>query len=251
MVVASLALVGAQSAFAASLGDSGVGDNTTSINRDPSFNGGEFLFRRTAGAALPNTGYIGAAQASGGGFQTFCLEMGEFLDSPVNFVVNDEAVGGGANTIVNQPAGDQGGDIISLGTAWLYNQFAAGSLINYDYSIGTAGRRADAKVLQNAIWALEDELANPAFGVNEYYDLAVIHFGSIAAAEANNASGGMGVWVLNNTEPGTGIRRQDMLYFDGVGQLVPDAGTSLVLLGLALGGMSLLPRWRLFKRDEQ
>jgi hypothetical protein len=253
VVVASLALVWSGNAFAVSLGDSGTGNNASSVNRDSTFAGGEFKFMRTSGALLPNSGYATATKATGtgytpDGFQTFCLERGEFLDSPVDFVVNDEAVAGGGN---GGTSGDQGGDVISVGTAWLYHLFATGVLAGYDYTVGSAGRKADAKVLQEAIWSLEDELGNPSSGSNYYYDLAVNHFGSIAGAEANNTSGGYGVWVLNNTEPVTGTTRQDMLYFDGVGQLVPDAGTSLVLLGLALGSLSVLPRWRMFKRDER
>jgi hypothetical protein len=54
------------------------------------------------------------------------------------------------------PTGDQGGDILSKGTAWLYSQFAQELLIGYNFSGATAQRKTSAGLLQNAIWALED-----------------------------------------------------------------------------------------------
>jgi hypothetical protein len=53
--------------------------------------------------------------------------------------------------------------------------------------------------------------------------------------EANYTAGDNGVYVLNNTQGTT--EAQDML------------GTSLMLLGFAPGGMSLLRRCRLFNRE--
>ena len=53
-----------------------------------------------------------------------------------------------------------GKDPVSAGTGWLYSQFARGSLTGYDYdNITPLGRIESARLLQLAIWMLEDELS--------------------------------------------------------------------------------------------
>ena len=200
--------------------------------------GGEFRYKATSGP-VGNAAYSAFTKDLGlaGSFQTFCLEAHEGIASPVDYVVNDEAILGGNN--FHPPAGNMGGDIISVGTAYLYASFASGILAGYDYATTVAARKADAALLQDAIWALEDEIVSPLAGANFYYDLAVLLFGTAAAAKANASAGFLGVYVLNNTV--SGEVKQDMLVFDN-GASVPDGGLTLALLGIGLSGLGFFKR---------
>jgi len=186
-------------------------------------NGGEFSLAPTG---TPSLNYVlgyyvagvtkGLATVSGlPTFQTFCLEESEFIYNPGKFnaVVSDSAVYGGVG-----PAGDP----ISKGTAYLYSQFAAGTLA-YDYANAGTGRLNDAAALQNAIWFLEGE-----GGVNNaYVALAAAQFGSLANALLD-ANGLFGVKALNLTD--SNGRVQDMLV------VVPIPG-AVWLLGSGLLGL--------------
>lgn len=166
------------------------------------------------------------------GFETFCIEETETVSIPgtYNAVRNPygDAVGGGVN--LGTP-GPDGGDPISIGTAYLYYNFAKG-LLAYNYTPG-AGRVASAADLQNAIWYLENEITlTPAqIAANSYLTLVSGIYGS---GEFANANGAFGVGALNDYYP-DGSRAQDML-------MLPDGGFTLMLLGMALGGFSLLAR---------
>lgn len=174
-----------------------------------------------------------ALQNVGGdiGFSTFCLEKSESISFgvPYSGVLNDRAMSGGVDITENP---NLPGDPISLATAWLYTQFAKGTLDSYDYGTAPysntekAARKADAAVLQNAIWMLEDEAALDLG--NYYIDLAINKFGDIDSAKASN-NGFYHVAVMNITE--NGVRRQDALV------CVPDAGATLGLLGAGLLGI--------------
>ena len=50
-----------------------------------------------------------------------------------------------------------GADPISIGTAYLYSEFAKGTLQDYAFAGTEAEREASAALLQNAIWYLEKE----------------------------------------------------------------------------------------------
>jgi hypothetical protein len=159
-------------------------------------------------------------------FQTFCIENNEFLKEDghlYDVVLSDDAVAGGSGG--PQP------DPISLGTAWLYQEFATGQLDGYNYNplAGSPAREDDAVTLQEAIWALEQEIAAPVN--NEFFDAAVTQFGSIAAAMADNA-GTIGVMAMNLY--GSVELSQDQLV------LVPvPAAVLLGILGLGVAGLKL------------
>lgn len=166
---------------------------------------------------------------NGGGFvdydfQSFCIEVNETSYTPVNFVVGTAAIAGGVG---GNP------DPISEGTAFLYNAFARGVLANY-FGVN---RAANAALLQLAIWALEQEAAAPAAGVNPFYDLAIANGGT-----ADAAAGYLGVYVLNTYRIGVtngDNLSQDFLYYE---KTVPEGGVTLMLLGGALMGMGALRR---------
>jgi hypothetical protein len=67
----------------------------------------------------------------------------------------------------NHDAGN--GDPLSLGAAYLYHEFQKGTLTGYRYFGTDAQRNADAELLQQTIWYLEDE--NGAPGNLTFYNL--------------------------------------------------------------------------------
>jgi hypothetical protein len=162
-----------------------------------------------------------------GTFQTFCVESGETINgysATYSVVLSNKAIAGSVGP---------GGDPISKGTAWLYKQFQDGVLKAYAYNGTAAERKADAALVQNAIWWFEGEGGSK----NAYADLAITHFGSEAAAKADN-NGGIAVRVMNLYNLGHAgeysHRRQDLL----VCVPVP-AAVLLGLLGLSVAGWKL------------
>jgi len=207
--------------------------------------GGEFVVKSDGTAA--STAFVNATKAHynplatfNGGFETFCLEYNEHFSpgSSYEYQVSPGAIKGGQTV----------SDPISVGTAYLYGLFAQGSLAGYNYSSSTS-----AGNLQNTIWFLEGErnglpagplIANPG----TFNSLLIAQFGTLAAAqlESLTTTGGVtvnaatfGVAALN-LGGGPTWPRQDQLVFQGVP--VPDGGTTLILLGMAMGGLSLLRR---------
>ncbi|MBI1176254.1 hypothetical protein GC207_02315 [bacterium] len=161
-------------------------------------------------------------------FQTFCIEYSEEFYPGTSYSVgfSQNAMYGGQPT---------GGDPISIGTAWLYSQFASGNLnypapannpsYVYDYTFGS-GRSATAGDLQAAIWWLEDE----SHGVrNSLIDLVESVLGRNDTTIKDNANGAYGVYALNLGAPGA---VQDQLVI-----VVPEASTVIagVLLLIPLG----------------
>lgn len=171
----------------------------TSTNGYFSDYGGEFTATPSAELAWVLNLYHPNATLNGG-FQTFCLELSEqvSMGSTYTVVLNDRMVDGGVG-----PAGDP----ISLGTAWLYHEFQAGTLANYDYTPGS-GRVASAGALQSTFWWLEGESADPGAG-NIFRNAVIAQFGTAAAAMADN-NHTFPVAVLNLYDQ-NGNRAQDLL----------------------------------------
>jgi len=160
-------------------------------------------------------------------FQTFCVESSEYFYPGTEYSVTfgDNAIKGGVGPL---------GDPISKGTAYLYHMFQNQDpkLTPYDWS--EAGRSASAGALQNAIWALEGE----GGGINAAYtNLLTARFGSVAAAQADNA-GLYPVKVMSLWDKGypgdLSHVAQDMLV------CVPVPGAVLLgMLGLSAAGLKL------------
>ena len=126
-----------------------------------------------------------------------------------------------------------GKDVLSKGTSWLYSQFAAGKLADYQYNYGS-GRVASATALQNAFWFLEDELTS--LDANNVFGQAILtKFLTFDAAKVDAVPGEYPVKALNLTD-GNGGLHQDFL------TAVPEPSTYLA--GLSALGMLGLFGWR-------
>jgi hypothetical protein len=197
--------------IAAALLTSGAVAQVVTVSQIPGFyptgfGGGEFNISPTVGS-----GY-GANVIVNNGFETFCVGRNvniivpgayyDFVDPNGNYLIQD---------------GSPVTKVLSKGSAWLYSQFAAGTLPDYDYTPG-ANREGDAYALQIAIWALEGSYGiDPS--ADKFLSAATNHFGSLAAAQAANDPGGFNVGSLNlfdiNGDLTVGTPAQPMLVLLG------------------------------------
>jgi len=133
-----------------------VADPTLTIKRITEYysgDGGEF----TIASGLSTDAYDPSAKNKDGNantkdFQSFCIEKNEYvtMGGTYYYTISTDAIAGGVG-------GASGGkDPLSYYTAYLYNEFATGSLSSYSY--GT-DRSSSAGELQEAIWYLENEVA--------------------------------------------------------------------------------------------
>lgn len=175
------------------------------------------------------------------GFETFCIEYSEHISFGVTYTatVSDGAksggsTGGGISPIVG------GKDKISKGTAWLYSQFAAGTLTGYYYNTTLAARQTSSRLLQEAIWGLEGERTWNASNPFLVLVTSLSLFGSQAGAAAD-ANGAYGVAALNLYTASGGA--QDQLV------IVPEPTTVIAgaLLLLPFGASTL----RILRRNRR
>jgi hypothetical protein len=151
-------------------------------------------------------------------FQTFCIQSDVYFSTGADYKVR-----------FAPPPADQD---ISVGTAYLYYQFATGNLDDYDYAYGS-GRTATAKQLQAALWALE------GYGA---YDYAITDAGWVKTALTAELGSNVSDWKAANAGqyavkrmiPSASPDSQAMLV------LVPVPGAVLLgLLGLSAAGIRL------------
>ena len=193
--------------------------------------GGEFTLHPLTGW-LNLSGYSAQTKDQGpsiSSFQTFCIEENEYLypyDATYEGVLTGQAENGGK--------GGPHPDPISRGTAYLYSQFAQGTLAGYNYG---ANRSVSAAALQEAIWWLEEEIPSYTNG-NIFINLVASQFSLATIRELNATAGQYGVYVLNLSGAPNGVAQDQLYYKPSVGSAsVPDSGTTLALLGLAMAGM--------------
>lgn len=174
-------------------------------------------------------------------FQTFCLEENETVSrgAVYDVALNYAAIKGGAGGAVFDPMTGSTHDPISVGTAWLYSQFARGTLAGYNYAGSNFAqqqlRRTSADLLQKALWALENEIAAPSGNI--FYNAALAHFAASGGAFKDAQPNLYHVKVLNltsKTSKGATIYNQDVLFLG-----VADSGTTLALLGLAFSSLGM------------
>jgi hypothetical protein len=159
-------------------------------------------------------------------FVTFCLQRTQYIDFVNEFNVDSIST----YAVFDPPAngGDaEGKDELSAQTAFLYTQFRAGTLTDYNYSGPDRWKSADK--LQKAIWMFEDELD---MSNNFYVNLANTE------VEEGRWSGLGNVGVLNLSRDGKGAQDQLMLFPEREITAVPEP-TSLLLFGsgVSLAGM--------------
>jgi hypothetical protein len=164
------------------------------------------------------------------GFGTFCINRSVFIQVPGQYNA----------TVISSGIDPNNGNQISLGTAWLFLQFAGGTLPGYNYTPGV-GRSDSAYHLQLAIWILEGQypLASIVPGSDPFLNAAIAAFGTLAGAEVdNNGKYNVGVLGLTTLTPagGIGAEVQPML------TLLPDGGSVLILLGMGLSGLAVFAR---------
>jgi hypothetical protein len=193
-----------------------------------------------------NGGEFTAVTSGLGTFQTFCIEYNEEFGPGNTYQYNQNtgAVVGGAGADATDSHTGLPMDNISLGTAWLYSQFRAGTL-TLDTGTGSyfnANRQANAGELQQAIWFLEDEVG----GVdNGYVTLAETELGKNLAQIETDSNGAYGVIALNlfNGPSATQVTIDGVTYNLNQDQLAitPEPTTIIAgaLLLLPFGGSTL------------
>lgn len=209
--------------------------------------GGEFQFYGSS-LGLSNNAYVNGLTAGLSSrpesFQTFCIEYNEHIYSgqPVSIMVSEEnSTGGAGSHSWNGGSNTDLGDDLDTRTAYLYTEFAQGTLTGYDWGSGSGGygglsRAETAGVLQRVIWRIEDEGGvdwNTTFGSvsldkSEERQLAELWY----TMDLGGWSGIGDVRVLQ-TYSGTDFR-QDQLF------LTPVPGAVLLgFLGLSVAGIKL------------
>jgi hypothetical protein len=213
--------------------------------------GGEF--RAVATGYDFNSNYDARAltgTGSGKGFETFCMEYNEefYPGSGHTYVaeINSGAVNGGVD---HGATGSAHFDPLSIGTAWLYSQFAAGQLDGYDYANLDGKRNLSANSLQQAIWYLENEIPNPqnpsfpTIANNPFYK-QVVDKNFLGGPQAD-ANGAFGVVALNlyyqNPDGSKGGVAQDQLALVAV----PEAST------IVAGGLVLIPLFSKLRKPRE
>lgn len=178
-----------------------------------------------------DTSHYDSSALYNGGFLTFCLEYNEYVNSGQTYNFNDDLQYYAHNGGVGGQT-EPGRDYISMATAWLYSEFALGNLGSLDKSA--------FGLLQKAFWILENEVTAVA---NDYVTLAK---NAIGANWDTAANGAFGVSVLNLTqkENKNWVHKQSQLYFSGLPQQVPDAGSTALLLALGVGALAASRRKR-------
>ena len=158
----------------------------------------------------PEAGEFLATPNTGTAFDTFCVEQTQYINlgSTYYYTVSDSSDGG-----------RYGPQQVTLGTAWLYNQFRHGTLPGFT---GTATQQND---LQNAFWSLQHEIAyDPS---NPWISLAQTDLGANVNLEANsNGAYGVDIWNLFDSN---GNECQSQL-----GLTVPDTANTGLLAGFGL-----------------
>ena len=154
-------------------------------------------------------------------FQTFCIQTAVYFYPGESYTATTA-------------------DSITLGTAWLYSKFAAGTLSGngYNYTNGS-GRMTSAGALQQAIWFFQSQSGGAA---NSYVTAAETALGGTSAA-FSESSGAYGVAGFDLTDA-YGVAAQEQLFI-----AVPEATTiiagALLLLPFGVSTLRILRKQRL------
>jgi hypothetical protein len=170
-------------------------------------------------------------------FETFCLEKSEYISFGTGYfaTIDSAAIGGGTDS--GNVIGD-GKDTLSIGAAWLYYNFAKGSLTGYNYPDTGGTRASSAGTLQQTIWYLEGE--QTILPTNHtFYDQAVAYASSISKdVKADNDRISVAVLNLWNNAAHTSLAQSQII-------VTPIPG-ALLLFGSGLIGLVGLRRKKKF-----
>lgn len=224
--------------------------NTLVLNTNPYSNGssGGSYTISNFGSGLTTSSYSNKVSTATS-FETFCMEPTEYFSPGSTYAYTLAGYAyGGSNEAASRNIGP--GDQLSVGTTYLYSQFAQGILAGYTYTLGTAKKTANLN-LQRAFWYLEDDytftgtqaMANTFLvQVAQLFGGGTITSSNILSkleyARANAANGSYGVWAVNVTSNNGSTQNQSQLYYHSI----PDAASTVVLLGLALLGLAGIRR---------
>lgn len=174
--------------------------------------------------------YATGKSTDGTWFGTFCIEWNEHFrpGRTYDVALNNGSIKGGESGAIG------GKDIISVGTAFLYEQFALGTLTGFVYN-----NALSAAQLQNTIWELEGETSGP----NDFGSFLSLAMG-VANWDSNYT--GTAVQVMNLTKRSGTRHYQDQLVYTG--KPVPDTGSTLAMLAFGLSGFALIRR-KLGRKD--
>ncbi len=158
-----------------------------------------------------------------GVFQTFCLESGTHITT-------------GESYSYTSTLNDGAGNPLTLGTAWLYDQFLKGTLAGYTANSTQAG------LLQGALWYFQGQgepINGFVFDISATNPYAVEAQTALSGGGFTDSTGQYNVEILDLTDA-AGANVQSLL--GETAPTVPDGGSTVGLLGFALLGFEALRR---------
>jgi len=178
--------------------------------------------------------------AWGGSFQTFCIETDIYF-----------APGATMGVYLSQntmpPAPPEGGrGYLTKGVAYLYYEFATGKLTGYDYANTSShaygdynGRQADARLLQETLWFLQNEGSAP--GSDKFLSLTT---GLTDPTAPNAGAYPVQVMVTSGGWDASGypLNTYNGEQYDQNFLTLPDGGVTAMLLGMGLVGLGWVRR---------
>ena len=198
--------------------------------------GGEFTFGISDSSLVGSySSYTRNQAGPGTSFQSFCVEGAENIYAYQSYTAQYNN-----RTMYTDVA-------LSRGAAYLYSQFAQGTLSGYNFSGTTAQRQASANLLQRAIWMLmggQEGLNAGNIGANIFIDAVKTVFGSLAGANATAATGEYNVYVLNLWDVNGRAAQDQLIYTTTVipNTIAPDGGITVILLGMGLTAVGFVSR---------